>query len=139
MTNSSVAGPVIDLPSRCAATGTLMPKDDALLLPLGVTVISHAVSTTVNPSFMRKPSPTVNFAGSPVVHHDLSLPVPLLYVPKAVAPPRFGRSYMTRWFPWDRFMGRKIWKSAEYVTMPLAFLGAFRMSTIAAFCGLKGS
>ena len=58
-------------PSRFVATGKLTPKADELLLPLGVTVMSHAASTTVNPSFMRKPSPTVNFAGSPEVHHDL--------------------------------------------------------------------
>src|SRR5215475_5545250 len=46
---------------------------------------------------------------------------------------------MSRLLPLARSTGRRIWKSVEYVTVPLGFFGASPISTMMALSGSLGS
>ena len=56
--------------------------------------------------------------------------MPALSVPSTPGLPRLGKSYMTRWAEFAKFVGLRIWKSTVKLMVPLEFFGPRSMSVI---------
>ncbi len=107
--------PVMDEPSRCLAIGTTTNS-----LPVSVWEVAPELSPCQ--PLERPTSPALRSAATIVT-----------------LPPRFGTSCHISPLMFSALEGRISWNVALYSTLPLAFLGARRMSWIISFRSSRGS